>query len=322
MRKFLFYVLCIFLSFISIALIIKPAEYSKACLDGIILWATVVMPSLLPFFFISLLMTNTGMAKALTNKLKRPTALLYNVNSVASFVQLMSFISGYPVGAKLISQLYNEGQITSSESTKISLFTSTSGPMFIVGSVGALMFNDKNKGIVLLICHFLSAILNGIIFRKYTPRSAYVCKNIKPHLAVREHKNILYDCAYGATISCLTVGAFIAVFFVFCKIASDFNLLYPFTAILTLLFKDTKKARAFCAGLIECTNGCALFASTSGFLTLPLTAFIISFGGMSIIIQSIAFLKQAKADVKMFIFSKTVQAFTSFFICSFMQLLL
>ena len=66
------------------------------------------MPSLLPFFFLSLLITNLGITANLSNKLSKPTAFLYNVNGVASFVQLMSFISGYPVGAKLIAELYKE----------------------------------------------------------------------------------------------------------------------------------------------------------------------------------------------------------------------
>jgi glycerol-1-phosphate dehydrogenase [NAD(P)+] len=78
---------------------------------------------------------------------------------------------------------------------------------------------------------------------------------------------------------------------------------------------DKEKALAFCAGLIECTNGCILFAKTQGVLTLPLTAFIITFGGVSVLVQSISFLKEAKVNIKVFLLSKVLQAINSFIIC-------
>lgn len=319
MRKFLFCSLTFLLFFIAFALIVYPERYIKACYEGVTLWGISVMPSLLPFFFLSLLITNLGITANLSNKLSKPTAFLYNVNGVASFVQLMSFISGYPVGAKLIAELYKERIITSEEGSKISVFTSTSGPMFVIGSVGIGMFSSKKAGIILLVSHLLSAIVNGVIFRKVGAKND---KRSLKKLTVNPYKgNILYDCAYGATLSCLIVGAFIAVFYVFSNIVNDFNLLAPFNALFTFIFGDKEKARAFCAGLIECTNGCILFAKTKGSLTLPLTSFIISFGGLSILFQSVAFLKEANVNVKFFILGKITQAIISFIICYILSLL-
>ncbi|MBR4420838.1 MAG: hypothetical protein IKT32_08150 [Clostridia bacterium] len=309
MRKFSFYLLGSLFLVIAIFLICKPAVYAQACFEGLKIWAITVLPSLLPFFFISLLFTNCGYAQVLCNKLKKPIFYLYGAPSISAFVQIMSFISGYPVGAKLISQLYKEGAITAEESTKISLFTSTSGPMFIVGSVGAGLFLSQKAGIILLVSHLLSAILNGIIFKNYhKSTNSTLPKTTKSN-------NILYDCAYGATLSCLIVGAFIAVFFVFNKILIDLNAFSPLVFIFSILFKDKEKALAFCAGLIECTNGCILFAKTQGVLTLPLTAFIITFGGVSVLVQSISFLKEAKVNIKVFLLSKVLQAVNSFIIC-------
>ncbi|MBQ3572943.1 MAG: hypothetical protein IJA15_08955 [Clostridia bacterium] len=316
MKKFLFYPLCALLLFIAFALIYNPAVYMKACLEGLTVWAVTVAPSLLPFFFLTLLFTNTQIAQKFALKLQKPMALLYNAPPISAFVQLMSFISGYPMGAKLIAELYKENHITSEEATKISIFTSTSGPMFIVGSVGVGMLGNKRAGMILLISHLLSAILNGIYFRKMPVKN----KNTKPNILCTPTQNILYDCAFGATLSCLIVGAFIAVFYVFCKILEDFSILKPFVFLFGLLFKDTKKALAFCAGLIECTNGCILFAKTSGILTLPLTAFIISFGGASIIFQSVAFLKEANVKIKTFLLGKLIQALTAFAICFILSL--
>ena len=310
MRKFLFYLISVFLLFLTFALVYNPQRYITACIEGLTIWMLTVLPSLLPFFFITLLLTNLGIAGRLAKKCAPLTSLLYNSGGEAGFVQIMSFISGYPVGAKLIAELYNEGVIDNNEATKISLFTSTSGPMFIVGSVGIGMFSSKTVGIFLICSHFLATILNGLIFRGLNKTENNSVLKLKKY-----HGNLLYDCAYGSTISCLIVGCFIAVFYVFFQILNDFNILSPITYIFEIIFNDEKKALGFCAGLIELTNGCILLSKSIDPLSVSLTAFLISFGGLSIIIQSTSFLKQAQVNIKIFILSKLTQAITTFFIC-------
>ena len=44
-------------------------------------------------------------------------------------------------------------------------FCSTSGPMFIIGAVGAGMFNSTFAGYIMFTSHVLGAFLNGIIYR-------------------------------------------------------------------------------------------------------------------------------------------------------------
>ena len=313
MRKFLFCLFTIFLLFLTFALVYNPKRYITACIEGLTIWIVAVLPSLLPFFFITLLITNLGIAGSLAKKCAPLTKLLYASGGEGAFVQIMSFISGYPVGARLVAQLYLDGSIDSKEATKISLFTSTSGPMFIIGSVGVGMFSSKTVGIILICSHFLATILNGIIFRGFNKRESLNALKLKKYSG-----NLLYDCAYSSTISCLIVGCFIAVFYVFFQILNDFNLISPIAHLFNILFQDEKKALGFCAGLIELTNGCILLSKSSDALSISLTAFLISFGGLSVIIQSISFLKQANVNIKTFIFSKLIQAITTFIICLIM----
>jgi nucleoside recognition membrane protein YjiH len=79
----------------------------------------------------------------------------------------MSVLSGYPVGAKLTADFYEKGLITKGQACRITTFTSTSGPLFIVGTVGIGMFHSAKLGIIILLSHFIGAILNGLIYRKY-----------------------------------------------------------------------------------------------------------------------------------------------------------
>ncbi|MBQ7408457.1 MAG: hypothetical protein IJW13_04205 [Clostridia bacterium] len=311
MKKILFYCCVCLILVILAALVINPSKYISTCYNGLCIWAINVVPSLLPFFFITTLLNELKIANKIAGNLHHISKFLYRSDGTGAYVQLMSIISGYPVGAKMISELYKQGAISKKQSTKLSVFCSTSGPSFIIGSVGSIMFSSVKIGVVIFVCHILSAIINGVIFRKYGDNQP-----IRPLLQKNgKSENVLYDCALSSVLSCLTVGAFIAVFFVFSQILSDVKLIYPLEQLFTYLFKDQKKAAAFTAGLIECTNGCNMLAKTQGILAVPLCCALISFGGVSVIFQSIAFLKSARANVKIFLFSKLLQMISSFVLC-------
>ena len=144
---------------------INPAKYSSACFKGLEVWAKILVPSLLPFFILSKLFSATNMIEPLTSIFEKPMAKLYHAPKQASYVFFMSIITGYPVGSKLICDLYNANQITRSHAVKMTSFSSNSGPMFILGSVAIGMFANKKMGIVILISHILGALINGIFYR-------------------------------------------------------------------------------------------------------------------------------------------------------------
>lgn len=311
MKKFLLFLFSLLIFTTLFALILNPNKYVEICLSGLKVWALTVVPSLLPFVFLTFLLSNLLNAKFLSKLFNGACKFLYRENGLCGYVQFMSFISGYPIGSKLIGEFTIKKLLSKKNAEKISVCASTSGPSFIITAVGFTMLNDCFAGIILFFCHILSAIINGIIFRKYA-----VYQPIPPLLQKKENcDNILLDCAISTFTSCLTIGVFIAFFFVETQVLQDCKILLPLNRLFTVLFADNKKATAFTAGLIECTQGCILMANTSGILKLPLICALISFGGASVIVQSIAFLKQANLSVKPFLLGKIIQAFSSFLAC-------
>ena len=79
----------------------------------------------------------------------------------------ISAVSGYPVGARLASDLRLNKDISQYEGQRLVSFCSTSGPLFIIGAVAVGMLNNASLGYVMLICHYLGAITVGLLFRKY-----------------------------------------------------------------------------------------------------------------------------------------------------------
>ena len=293
-------------------LALKPEVYVKSSLTGIKLWALTVAPSLLPFFFLTALSSSIGITDKLAKATEKLTVKLFRCGGICSYAFLMSVLSGYPVGAKIISDLKTNGLISQDEATRASSFCSTSGPLFIIGSVGIGMFGDKRAGYAIFLSHILSAVICGLIFRFYGDGD--VSKTARRSLI--NGGNVLYDAVYSSVISVAMVGGFICAFYIFADMLISLKILLPLERVLFAVFKDENISKGFTAGLIECTRGCkALSEYGVSRLSVALASSTVSFGGVSVIFQSLAFLNIAKVKTGVFIISKILQTVISFVLC-------
>jgi sporulation integral membrane protein YlbJ len=233
----------------------------------------------------------------------------------------MSVISGYPVGAKTISDLKEKGVIADTESVRASALCSTSSPVFLIGSVGSIMFRDSRFGLLLFFSHLITAILIGVIFSFYKRKD----KPIKTStLAVNSTKinNVLYESAYSSVISVLVVGGIITIFYLLTEVLFSLGVLSPFIKLLTIILQNEQLAKSIILGLFECTKGLSTLATLPiNILTLPIASFICSFGGLSVIAQSVAYLKKAKIKTAPFILSKIISAVISFLVALLLSLI-
>lgn len=221
-----------------VIILIRPDVYVASALEGVKLWALVVLPSLLPFFFFTSLLAKIGATERIARTLTNPCRKIFGTSGYAAYALLMSILSGYPVGAKIIGDLGENGLIDETDATKMSSFCSTSGPLFIVGSVGVGMFGSAAAGKLLFIVHAFSALITGLIFRFFgraeitttrTNRNAPqpVRPQVSPAKTRAANGNALYDCVYSSVISIATVGGFICVFYVVADIFQNLDLLRP-----------------------------------------------------------------------------------------------
>lgn len=301
---------------ISVFFIIMPGKYIKACQTGISLWAACVLPATFPFLFLTALITKLGYVNKISRFLSPATKKIFNLPGISGYVLLVSVISGYPVGAKIIADLKEGGAITSSEATKISAVASTSGPLFILGSVGTNMFSSVKTGAIILISHYLATILSGIILRGKKEQSAE--KTFTPRA---DENEVLYSAMYNSVISVMCVGGFIAAFYTLSVMLEDMKILYPLSFIIDNLPFSDGLGGGISKGLIEMTSGCKELAASGNFLAVPSCAFIITLGGMSIIFQQLAYLKKAGVKTGFFILSKLLQATLAFIVCLLFSLI-
>lgn len=60
---------------------------------------------------------------------------IFNVPGESAYAFVLGLISGYPMGAKIVTDLRNNNNCTKDEGERMLCFTNNSGPLFIIGTV-------------------------------------------------------------------------------------------------------------------------------------------------------------------------------------------
>lgn len=276
-------------------MILQPAKFISQSLNGISAWAFNVLPSVLPFMFFTKVLSALDFMPKLTRPFSKLSQKVFKTPPISIYAFTMAILSGYPVGSKMVADLYMQGKISKEDAFKMSSFCSTSGPMFIIGAVGIGMFNSSKIGYILFLSHAIGAVLNGILYRNFKLKDKDQTNTItNDNNTTKTHFN-LSEIVLGSTLSILSVGCIITIFFI---------VIECFSPILSLL---PNNIAYFFEGLIEITKGCIDLSTLSNkFLAVALCSFTISFGGISTILQSITMLSNLQMPVKFF----TLQKFT------------
>ena len=282
-------------------IIISPAKFISASMNGISAWTFNVLPSVLPFMILTRIIIDLGSFENALSIINSPFKKIYKTKSNSGYIFLMSILSGYPVGSKMIADLYENGTISQEEAFKMSSFCSNSGPMFIVGSVGVGMLFNPLAGYIILASHIFSALINGLLYRNLRTSNENYLKELKTERNKVEFS--FSDIILSAVQSILSVGAIICLFFIIIECLNPVFSLFP------------QPISSFFEGLIEITKGCLDLSNYKNLLIcLPLCSFIITFGGLSTIFQSITILKKVKMPIWLFTLEKLTQAIISTFI--------
>lgn len=307
--------IAVLVGFFVICLVADPKRYISSVYNGMVLFATSVAPALFPFFFFTRILTSVGTAQILGDALKKPVARLYNCPSAGGYVFFMSAISGYPVGSRLLSDLYSAGVIDRRQAKAVSAFTSTSGPLFIVGTVGTVMFGSASFGYLLMAVHFAASLLNGFIYRIKKRDAKEYAELVR---TPPDFDDLLGKSMTSALTSLFIVGGYIAVFSMIADVMTDIGavdaLAAPLASVYDAVGWEPEAARGTVLGLIEITRGCLSISQSGAQIktALPVVAGLLSFGGASVTMQSLTFLGNCKIRPLYYLATKTTQALISF----------
>ena len=273
--------------------IIQPAKYMLSTARGITIWFNAVVPSLFPFFFASKILTSA------LPPFPRPATSIF----------LISIVSGYPVGAKLLSDKCKTGEISAEYCTRALALCSTSGPLFLLGTVGIGIFHSYKAGIILLISHVLGSIINGLIYRKKTKTKIVPIQSLPINVG---------DSMYESVISIFMVGGFITLSYIIVDMLISIGVLDGLANIIsTFTHANFTATKGVLAGIVEMTRGCIEISMSN--ISLPLSLIIcsalIGFAGISVFLQTICFLPK-QINKKKILLQKITQSIFCMFFCA------
>lgn len=318
----------------TLCLLLFSKNNLPAVKSGISLWATSVVPSLFPFFVATELLMHTNIVSYLGILLNRYMKPLFNVRGEGAFAFLMGIISGYPVGAKIAVNFREKNICTKEECERLLSFTNNSGPLFIIGTVGILMFKNTTIGILLFITHFLACISVGIIFRFWKNKTSTKIINSsdfsnskKSSVNFSNLGEVLAESINSSISTILLIGGFVVIFSSIISILKSSGLLNIAEILCTPIFNsiniDTSFIQPLLTGFLEITNGISSISNIACkkiSVNIILTSFLLGFGGISILLQVLSITSKTDLSIKPYIYGKILQGlFASVYTYLFMN---
>lgn len=284
------------LYFIAVMLL-NPSESIQAAKNALALCGNALIPSLFPFFVFSSLLIQFGFARVLAKPMSHIMRPLFGVSGSGALCFILGVLSGYPLGASCVCDLYREGGLKKSEAEKLLAFCNNSGPLFIIGSVGAAMYFNETVGLILYTVHILSAVSVGIILGCFG-RGKSGERTAAPQSVIRAKPLgvILKDAVVGAVNNMLLVCGFTVLFAVIISSLSGF---FP-AGVGTVIG----------SGVLEISTGVfnASHAALSLDIRLILTSAIIGFAGLSVHFQVMGIVSKTDLRTTQYFIGKLLQA--------------
>lgn len=298
--------------------------------SGLALWANSVVPSLFPFFVATELLMHTNIVSQLGFLLNRYMKPIFNVRGEGAFAFIMGIISGYPIGAKIACNFRKNNICSKEECERLLSFTNNSGPLFIIGSVGILMFRNTTIGILLFITHILACITVGFIFRfwkknesssNFTDNSTFNENGSKTKFATFSNLGeILAESITSSISTILLIGGFVVIFSSIISILNSSGLLKLSSSLFSPIFSifgiDTAFISPFISGFLEITNGInsiSCIASKKLSINIILSTFLLGFGGISILLQVWSITSKTDLSIKPYLYGKLLQGILASF---------
>lgn len=309
MRKIMSIVIMFILLFITYEILSEAPTILEAVKFSFQIWINNIFPSLFPFFVVSEILINYGFVELFGELFKPLFEKLFKINGNASFVFFMSLISGFPSNAKYTKALYLQNKLNAKEATKILMFSHFSNPLFILGTVYSCLLDVRITYLV-FIGHYLSNIIIGIIIRNYNQSDGNMSKfSFKKALSKMHYKRINNEKKLGEIITNSLINTINTLLLILGVVTTCLIM----TTIIDNNFHLPLLYKSVLSGLLEITQGLkhVSLLNNSIYLKGLLITAILSFGGVSVHLQTVSIISETNIKYLPFLLARILHAFIS-----------
>ena len=207
-------------------------------------------------------------------------------------------VSGFPSNGRNTHNLYNKGKISKEEASYILMYTHFSSPVFILTTCSLIYLRSEKLGIILLLSHYLSNIIIGILFRNINNPSL-------DNSTIKEHKsqNFTINLIKSIRSSIDSLLLILGILTVFLIISS----------LIINIIHSNLYTSAIIRSILEMTLGLKYIASLNISMMHKVILFsaILSFGGLSVHMQVMAQIIEDKISCKYYLMGRIFQVLFS-----------
>ncbi|MDR1805515.1 MAG: hypothetical protein LBQ80_01920 [Clostridium sp.] len=303
-------------------LLCLPQPCADALRGGLLLCSERLIPSLLPFLFLTEFTLRSGLVRAVGAVLSGVTRRVFHLPGICSVVLIMALIGGYPVGLRLSGELARGGLLSVEEARRMTRFCVGAGPAFVILAVGQTLLSSPRAGYILYSALLLSALIIALIVPSKAPRLKKSSPSTTQSYSAGEVMNLVttssadslpqikaevkaetdYGSAFiGSVSQAARQMLLICVWtLLFCGLCAYLPLFLPSPA-----------AQVF-ASLLEVSLGSQYAAATG---SLPLLCAVLAWGGLCVHCQLGAAIKLCGQTLPRFWFWRLCHAGLAFLIC-------
>lgn len=302
-----------FLLLLFLLMLRSPETMLAGASKGLILWYQSALPSLFPFFVLTGLLIHTGTIFVINQLAGTFLCKLFCISRQAVFPVICGYLCGFPMGAKISSDLTEKDLLSSSEGEYLLSFCNNASPAFVAGYACSRCLHLPALAIPSFFLLTGSSFFCSLFFRRFYHQE----KNLSSSAGYADStsQNMSFASALDQSIlsasdSIIKIGGYIIVFSVLLEFLSQ-------------LFKQKNVQTVVFLSLIELTNGVQMIARLplSDQTRFVLTMAVTSFGGFCAIFQTQSMILSRNWSILRYITEKLVtSAVTSLFTLLYVKL--
>lgn len=293
--QLLFTALSLYLIFLMLRYPALSLEYAST---GLTLWFTKMVPTLLPFMILSGVMIRMNLTERFVGLLHPLLHRIYGTSRNGSYTIIMGFLCGFPMGARIVGELYEQHKLSREESALLLSFCNNIGPIYFLSYVVPTLGIDRPGRPFLLM--YGIPLLYGFLLMRIRPwmtRKVSSCENHPEARSLQARQP--GSCSLLAAIDASVLSGLIGI--------ARLGGYMVFFNLLTIVFQPFQHVNTNILNIYRClleiTSGIDCSGRSINFAILIL----LPFGGFSCIAQTYSMIRQTDLSLRPYVYHKTVQ---------------
>ncbi|MDE6388836.1 MAG: hypothetical protein K2L82_13640 [Lachnospiraceae bacterium] len=304
--RFLFTVFALYLVALLLCYPTLSLDYAST---GLSLWLMKMVPTLLPFMILSGIMIRMNLTEGFVRLLHPFLHCIFGTSKNGSYTIIMGFLCGFPMGARIVGELYESGKLSREEASRLLYFCNNIGPIYFLSYVVPTLAIEKPfipfllmygipfvYGIVLCrapLLHRMPVMANKNNAMNHMPAASchiYGAENMPQSKGTMSLLAAIDASVLSGLLGIAKLGGYMIFF-----------------NLLNIVFMPFHHVNTQLLGVYRCILEITSGIDRSGQSLFYPILILLPFGGFSCIAQTYSMIRQTDLSVRPYIFHKVIQ---------------